>query len=299
MRRTTNPDEFDDVAHHDVAAHDDDIALRPVPDLRGLRVEDASGIHVGQLYGALAEADTGLVRYIDLALATLDRHVLVPIGHARVQEPEREAPHVRLRAALLEELEGVPPFPADVAHISDPFERALLEAYGRTFHGERYYAHPAYDHDGLYAGPHPVIGPDDPAHPELARLSELRDWRVADDEIDIVGWPLRLATGERADVTDLIVDTRAGTVRYVMTSMPGDDGARLIPVGYLRIDPRQHQVDAPSVFGDDLRALPHYDGAPITRDFEDALAHALHARFSGSRRYDLADFRTDAHATSD
>jgi hypothetical protein len=84
-----------------------------------------------------------------------------------------------------------------------------------------------------------------------------------------------------------------------MTSMPGDDGARLIPVGYLRIDPRQHQVDAPSVFGDDLRALPHYDGAPITRDFEDALAHALHARFSGSRRYDLADFRTDAHATSD
>jgi hypothetical protein len=53
------------------------------------------------------------------------------------------------------------------------------------------------------------------------------------------------------------------------------------------------------VFGDDLRALPHYDGAPITRDFEDALAHALHARFSGSRRYDLADFRTDAHATSD
>lgn len=284
MRKTTVHEEFD-------AAVDDDVVLRQVPDLGGLRVEDASGIPVGRLFGALAEADTGLVRYLDLALETLDRHVLVPIGHARVQEPERAEPHVRLRAALLEELERVPPFPADVAHISDPFERALLEAYGRTFHGERYYAHPAYDHGGLYAGPHPVVGPSDRAGSELARLSELPDWRVAEGESDIVGWPLRLRAGATARITDLVVDTRAGAVRYVVTSVPGDAGARLVPVGYLRIDAQQRVVEAPGLFIDDLRALPGYDGGAVTRELEDAVAARLLAQLHGSRKYALPDYR--------
>src|SRR5690606_17903392 len=116
-------------------APDDAAVLRSVPDLRGVRVEDASGIPVGLVWGALAEAETGLLRYVDLELETLDRHVLVPIGHVRVHGETREGPCIRLRAALLEQLEQVPPFATDVSHINDPYERALLEAYGRTFHG--------------------------------------------------------------------------------------------------------------------------------------------------------------------
>ncbi|MGH7464189.1 MAG: hypothetical protein ACREK1_03375, partial [Longimicrobiales bacterium] len=210
------------------ASHADAAVLRAVPDLQGVRVEDASGIGVGVLFGALAEADTGLLRYVDLELETLDRHVLVPIGHARVHEGQREEPCIRLRAALLEQLEQVPPFATDVDHIDDPFERALLEAYGRTFHGERYYAHPAYDHSGIYVGEHPIVSGDAAEAEPLSRLSYLSGWRVASGEPDIRGWPLQLAgDGSRLEVIDLIIDTAAERVRYVVVPTPDETGARL------------------------------------------------------------------------
>jgi hypothetical protein len=276
------------------ATADDTAVLRAVPDLRGLRVEDASGIPVGSLWGALAEAETGLLRYIDLDLETLDRHVLVPIGHARVDGDAREGPCIRLRAALLEQLEQVPPFAAEVGHIDDPYERALLEAYGRTFHGERYYAHPAYDHSGIYAGEHPVVAgeQEDGGDEPLRRLSYLASWRVASDEKDIRGWPLVLAgDGARLKVKDLIVDTRAERVRYVVVPTPDGSGARLIPIGFLRVNADAKKVVAEGFTADDIADLPVYGGGGVTRVAEDALNAALRRSFTGRRRYLLPDFR--------
>lgn len=270
----------------------DTTVLRAVPDLRGLRVEDASGIPVGELYGALAEAESGLLRYLDLALESTDRHVLVPIGHARVQDADRE-PSIRLRAALLEQLERVPPFPADVAHIDDPFERALLEAYGRTFHGERYYAHPAFDHDGIFAGEHPIIGDGGADMDEvmLQRLSYLAGWRVAAGEHDIRGWPLVLRESDRRlRITDLVIDTAAERVRYVVVEMPGG-GARLVPIGFLHIDADANVVRTDALTLDDVAELPAYGGGGVTREYEERVQAALRRLLSGSRRYLLPDYR--------
>ncbi|CAN5892398.1 hypothetical protein BH23GEM9_BH23GEM9_02200 [soil metagenome] len=279
---------------------DDDLAvLRPVPDLSGLRVEDASGIPVGALFGALIEAETGLVRYVDLELSTLDRHVLVPIGHARVHEKEDE-PRLRLRAALLEELEQIPPFPADATHIDDPFERALLEAYGRTFHGERYYAHPSYDHTGLYVGEHPVVSDDGAGSAgPLMRLSYLPGWRVAKGEPDIRSWPLLLEDGIVLEIRDLVIAPAAGKVRYVIVATPDGTGARLLPVGFLRIDRADQRVRAGSITQDDIVALPAYDGGGVTREQEDRLNTALRQRFTGRRRYQLPDFQRSEDTSRD
>ncbi|HEX6136001.1 MAG TPA: PRC-barrel domain-containing protein [Longimicrobiales bacterium] len=275
------------------AATADDTMLRPVPDLRGIRVEDASGIPAGSVYGALAEAETGLLRYVDLALDTLDRHVLVPIGHARVRE-EGDEPCIRLRAALLEQLEQVPPFPADVSHIDDPFERALLEAYGRTFHGERYYAHPSYDHSGIYVGDHPVVSDGsrrDDTEP-LHRLSYLPGWKVASGEHDIRGWPLVLTgDGARLEVKDLIVDADAARVRYIVVPTPDERGARLVPIGFLRVEDDMNEVIADGFTADDVVELPAYAGGGVTREFEERVSAALRRIFSGRRRYLLPDFR--------
>lgn len=309
----------------------DDVALRAVPDLGGLPVEDATGLTVGELFGALAEADTGLVRYVDLSLASLDRHVLVPIGHARVREQERDGPRIRLRAAMLEDLEQIPPFPADVAHVDDPFERALLEAYGRTFHGERYYAHPSYDHDGVYAGDHPVEMTDDAAagpppggevaggqalatsSPDacadtgqpggagdgsngsnggpLRRLAYMPGWKVVRGEPDIRRWPVVLDDNTRGTVLDLIVEPAAGRVRYAAVRPPSGKGDRLLPVGFLQVDAGDRTVRAPGLRADDLHALPEYDGGGVSREFEEQLCGVLRRRLSGRRRYHLPDFR--------
>lgn len=275
------------------AEADDAAVLRSVPDLRGMRVEDASGIPVGALWGALAEAETGLLRYVDLELETLDRHVLVPIGHARVERESRDGPCVRLRAALLEQLEQVPPFAAEASHIDDPYERALLEAYGRTFHGERYYAHPAYDHSGIYVGEHPVVSGEDRGDGQLNRLSYLSGWRVAEGESDIRGWPLVLAgDGARLKVNDLIVDTDAKRVRYLVVPTPDGKSARLIPIGYVRVDAEAKKVVAEGFTSDDVAGLPAYGGGGVTRVAEDSLNAAIRRTFAGRRRYLLPDFRS-------
>jgi hypothetical protein len=296
----------------------DDVALRSVPDLRGVSVEDATGLTVGELFGALAEVETGLVRYVDLSLAASDRHVLVPIGHTRVRQQERDGPRIRLRAALLEELEQIPPFPADVSHVDDPFERSLLEAYGRTFHGERYYAHPSYDHHGIYAGDHPVLfgdggeggapvcgsgetvleatGPEYEGARQLRRLSYLPGWRVARGEPDIRGWTLMLDDSDAASVRDLIIEPAAGKVRYVVVETTDGQLARLLPVGFLHVDEGAGAVRAPGLHAADLQALPDYGGGGVTREEEDRLCAVLRRRLRGHRRYHLPDFRPDAQA---
>jgi len=266
--------------------------LRPVSDLAGMPVEDATGHNIGELFGALAEADTGLVRYFDLALFGRARHVLVPVGHARVED-RIDVPRLRLRAATLEELDRIPAYHADPADIDDPYERALLHAHGRSFHGERYYAHPAYDHGGLYAGDHPLVrSGDEPGDPARLRpLRELPNVSFAAGEPDVRGWPIDTSDSkDAARADDVIVDVGGRQVRYVVVTL--ETGTRvLVPVGFFRVDAEEQRLRTPGLHRDDLQALQPYDGGAIERADEEAVRLCLEERLYARSRYDSPDFR--------
>jgi hypothetical protein len=276
-------------------AADDRIPLRGVPDLRGTPAQDASGVGVGRLWGSLAEADTGLLRYLDLQLDSRPRHVLVPIGHARLRE-QQGTPAVRLRAALLEDLEAVPEYDPAIQQLDDRYEHDLLALHGRAYHGEHYYAHPAFDHSSLYAGAHPILRYSaQPPGEVLLPLSQLTGYRVARGEPDIRGWELAgFAEASLGRITDLVVDPGEEKVRYVVV----DAGARqvLVPVGFLSIDAQAGVVRAASLFSDDVAVMPAYVGGSVDRGVEEATRAVLLGQLRGHRRYQLPDYSPRALA---
>jgi hypothetical protein len=269
------------------------IPLRAVRDLDGMPTADATGIPAGTLYGALVEADTGMLRYLDLALIEPRRHVLIPIGHARIMSVAE--PHVKLRAALLEELQEIPPFGA-ADDVDDPYEAALLEAHGRSYHGERYYAHPGYEHRMLYAGEHPIIrsAPIDPEAEPLQPLQAVSDYRIAVGEPDIEGWAFRAEGDDTAGtIRDVIVDVHALKVRYAVIALSNGRRDVLLPIGYLSLDTAEHTLNAPGLTAADLQGLPSYAGGSVERSDEDVVLRMLRETLTGPRRYYQPDFRPE------
>ncbi|MHB1169137.1 MAG: PRC-barrel domain-containing protein [Longimicrobiales bacterium] len=292
--------------------------LRPVRDLAGIVVRDASGVSIGSVWGALADARTGLIRYIDLSLKESDRHVLVPVGHARLKSRDvaadeaddadggvvttsirtddvASAYELRLRAALLEELTAIPPYTPS-GEIDEEYENTLVRAHGELFHGERYYAHPAFDHRGFYAGAHPLardhgVSVDSGLEP----LRSLRGYRIAREEPDVRGWPLVGADGAGlGTVRDLIVEVDAEQVRYL--AIQHDTRRVLLPIGFLEIDTDNARVLAPALRPDDMLALPTWTGGTVERPHEEEVRDALERVFHGPRRYEMPDFRVPAES---
>lgn len=267
--------------------------LRASGDLDELPVYDAAGIPIGRTFGVLTEAETGLVRYFDVALDERRRHVLIPVGHTRV-ETHLGRLRVRLRAAHAQDLERIPAYEPHGAWKEDEFQNELLTAFGRLFQGERYYAHPAYDHTGLYAGKHPILRePLAPVAPSgLHRLSRLSQYRIAEGEPDIADADVFGDSGAHIGVvTDLIIDPDAEQVRYIVLKRDSDDIEVTVPVGYAAVHDGQITIPFTS---DDLDQLPVAPAETLSRAEEADLRVALDSVLSGERRYHRPDFRSAA-----
>ena len=288
--------------HAHATGHHEPEPLSQVSDLRGTPVVDVEGSPIGSVFGALAEVNSGLIRYIDVAIERAPKHVLVPIGHARVDREEGGA-RVKLRAATFDDLDAVPTYDPAEGDVDEPFERSVLTSLGRLFYGERYYAHPSYDHNGLYAGDHPIVrvGEQVAATPDpsgvgstLVPLRQLAGYRIADGAPDVRGWSVVAGDGAPiGDVGDLVVDTEAETIRYLVVSTPGLPAA-LIPIGYSRVDKRNQRVELPVLTADDLAVLRVYqEGDTVSRAIENTVRDAIEDLLSGSRRFDRADFADD------
>jgi len=268
-------------------------ALLASPDLEQLPVCDASEVPIGDIFGVLSEADSGLVRYFDVAIDGRGRHVLVPVGHARL-EKHRDGMRLRLRAATANELDRIPSYEPHSSWHDDVFQNKLLTAFGRMLEGQRYYAHPAYDHTGLYAGAHPLLR--EPLAPVcesgLRRLSQAPEYRIAEGESDVRGWPVLGENGEElGNVSDLIIDGDAEAVRYVLVQRASDAREVALPIGYVELAGKALRTHFSS---EDLAALPVAPEGMITRPEEASLRAVLDSLLAGSRRYLRPDFRPAA-----
>ncbi len=112
---------------------------------------------------------------------------------------------------------------------------------------------------------------------QLAHLSEMDNFEIADGEPDINGWDVRTMAGEKiGDVDDLIVDTATMKVRYIEVKLekelaPNEDRRHaLIPIGSARLDDDKDDVMV-SLRSDQLMSLPAYVRGKLTREYENEL----------------------------
>jgi photosynthetic reaction center H subunit len=105
-------------------------------------------------------------------------------------------------------------------------------------------------------------------------LDQLDDFRVASGDPDVRGWEVMGADGRRlGEVDELLVDTSAMKVRYLDVDLDGEVGGGadrhvLVPIGYARLDREHDRVIVDELAAADLQALPTYEHAPLSRDFE-------------------------------
>lgn len=90
----------------------------------------------------------------------------------------------------------------------------------------------------------------------LARLEQVEDLEVADNDHDVRGWSVIAAGGDKiGKVDELIVDPSAMKVRYLETRLEDSDQRMLIPVERATLNPGDEKVVVPLTVGD-FRALP-------------------------------------------
>jgi len=132
--------------------------------------------------------------------------------------------------------------------------------------------------------------------PRLVHLADANDLQVAEGDLDIRGWDVRTADGEKVGtVNDLIVDTTLMKVRYLDARIDrevlnsGDDRHVLIPLASARLDDDKDAVYLhPAIV--DPRSLPPYDRASLASEHEaltrsEAPSHSSdEAQFFGQRR---------------
>ncbi len=107
-------------------------------------------------------------------------------------------------------------------------------------------------------------------------LEELKesDYEIAEGMTDILGWEITDETGLIiGKVRDMLFDTNAKKVRYIITILKDDDQEVLIPIGKTLLDEDQNIVIVQALTLRQLRGLPTYIKNNLTAEDEYAIQH--------------------------
>lgn len=197
----------------------------------------------------------GALRYLDVDLGLLKKHVLVPLEHAHADGKEKT---VWVDGLTQERLEAVPEYALEPEALDRDFERRLDAVYGGTT---------ARAH-------HDLVAPEDngDGELELRRMADLeQEYQVAGD--DPRGWTLVTADGNKVgQVAGLLMDPAAMRARFLDVALDEKtlelepvDRHILLPVERVRLVRRKKRVVVGGLLAGDLAEYPQYGGLPVTR----------------------------------
>lgn len=243
------------------------MALRPISrmdefvfpedawDVRGWTVRTRQDDQkVGKVEDMLLDHSGGL-RYMDVNLGFLRKHVLVPLDHAWADQ-DREV--VWIETLTKERLHEVPEYALDAESLDENYERRLDAIYGGTA---------ATAHRDLVA---PSVDVEEEL--ELRRLGAIEnEYRVAGD--DPRKWDVLTGDGRTVGrVAELLVDPGTMKARFLDVSL--DEGALdlepvdrhvLIPTDRVRLERKKRNVVVAGLLAGDLGGYPQYSGLPFRR----------------------------------
>jgi ribosomal 30S subunit maturation factor RimM len=222
-------------------------------DVRGWTVRSEIGDEkVGKVEDMLLDGH-GRLRYLDVDLGLMKKHILVPLEHAFA---ERETETVRIEGMTKDQLEEVPEYAVDPETLDDGYERRLAAVYGDTPRAA----------SSSYVDPD---APDD-REVELRRMEALEDdYQVAG--ADPRGWGVVTADGTKVgEVSELLMDPSAMKARFLDVAINEKkldlepvDRHILLPVDRVRLDRNKKRVVLGGLLADDVARYPHYGGLPV------------------------------------
>lgn len=259
------------------------------------RIDDEK---VGTVDDVLVD-EHGKARYLDVDLGLLRKHVLLPVGQARVDASDDL---VWVTGMAKEQFKDIPEWSHDTDRLDVAYESKLGRAYAEIYTEDRYYDRPAYNAAWWHGtNNEPAATPDiGNTRARLRRLSELEGYDVADDHTDPRGWSVQSADGSSIGrVDELIVEPAAMKARYLdvqldtaQLGLDGEERHVLVPVGYADLDTDDDRVRLNVVRASDLLELPAHTGQ-IERSYEDTLNERYDSGLTGENRYTHPIFRID------
>ncbi|GAB2551765.1 hypothetical protein GCM10027189_37790 [Rufibacter soli] len=116
----------------------------------------------------------------------------------------------------------------------------------------------------------------------LIALHDLKDFKVANDNLDVRGWEVIGSDGQRiGQVDDLIVDRELMKVRYLDVDvdknrvLPDTDARHiLLPIGAAQLDDDSDQVFV-AMDQNALSRFPFYKGGTVDAEYEYRVMHAI------------------------
>jgi ribosomal 30S subunit maturation factor RimM len=273
------------------------MALRPISrvddyqfppnawDVRGWTVRtEMDDEKVGKVEDMLLDAH-GSLRYLEVDLGFLRRHVLIPLDYAFA---DRATETVRIEGMNKDALEDVPEYSLEPESLDEGYERRLDRVYGaaRTTSMSR-------STSGSGSLP---SGADADTELELQRMDKLEgDYQVAGE--DPRGWDVVTADGrEVGEVAELLMDPGAMKARFLDVAVDEKeldlepvDRHILLPAERVRLDRNKKRVIVSGLLTADVARYPQYSGLPVR----------ARTAYEVDEFFERAGTQTDTRAESD